>query len=145
MAGKLHYIIYISTEAVRFTDEVLEGILRKSRRNNSASNITGILLYSSGNIMQLLEGDEQDVRNTYSRIQKDPRHRSVTTIIDRPLKSRNFAEWSMAFYAGNATLFSLIEGYKDPDEVILPGKTSDDSIITILKTFIAVNPSLKNI
>ncbi len=146
MEDKLHYIIYISTEAVKFTDEILADILTVSRKNNKQRGITGILIYSNGNIMQLLEGSEEKIKRTYKSIRQDLRHTAVTTLIDRPLISRNFPDWYMSFHAVNQDVFSVIEGYKNPGEHnLLPNETSDDSIISLLKTFIALNPTLKHI
>lgn len=47
--------------------------------------------------MQLLEGDAEKVWAAHARIMKDPRHRGVMTILQEPIETRLFTDWSMAF------------------------------------------------
>jgi Sensors of blue-light using FAD len=82
-----------------------EGLLtRHSRQNlrihaqiqNTRRDITGLLLYSNGVIMQVLQGDETLVRKCYARIATDNRHRDVTLLRADTISVRTFAKWSMA-------------------------------------------------
>ncbi len=91
------YLVYVSTATTLLSDEELGDILHVSRRNNEAADITGMLLYRNGNFIQTLEGPPQAVRETYERIFRDPRHKSVIKILERPTEVRNFAGWSMGF------------------------------------------------
>ncbi|MDT0631148.1 BLUF domain-containing protein [Rubrivirga sp. S365] len=75
-------------------DELLD-ILRVSRRNNAAAGVTGALLYTEGNVMQVLEGPGPAVEATYARIARDPRHHRVLPLIRGPVEARSFPDWSM--------------------------------------------------
>lgn len=90
-------LAYSSTANWLFSGEEIEEILQVSRRNNARDAITGVLMYRSGSIVQLLEGEVERVRNLYRRLQSDPRHSDLTLLYDRPLTARRFAQWSMAF------------------------------------------------
>jgi hypothetical protein len=90
-------LVYISS-AVRFmSDEELAELLRVSRENNARLDITGLLLYNDGNLIQALEGPEEAVLKLYEKICQDRRHVGVMTLVKEPIKTRLFPEWSMGF------------------------------------------------
>lgn len=90
-------LVYVSSAIDVFSDAQLLDLLDVSRRNNLAGGITGMLLYKDGNFMQLLEGDEAAVRDTFGRIRNDPRHRDIITLLQAPAAQRDFADWTMGF------------------------------------------------
>jgi hypothetical protein len=47
--------------------------------------------------MQILEGEETAVDETYGRILKDPLHTDLMLLECAPIKTRSFGRWSMAF------------------------------------------------
>jgi hypothetical protein len=67
-------LIYVSRAGEQFGTGELTHILESAVRHNTAQSLTGMLLYSNGNFMHVLEGEEAAVDETYSRIQQDPRH-----------------------------------------------------------------------
>lgn len=93
----MYSLIYVST-AVRLLDnnELLE-ILRTSRKNNIENNVTGLLLYKEGNFLQILEGEEADVKFIFEKIKKDTRHTDIIIIFEEPTETREFDNWQMAF------------------------------------------------
>jgi hypothetical protein len=75
--------------------ETLRSILSASRRNNTRDGLTGFLLFDRPWFFQILEGAHDGVLATYNRIQKDPRHDSVSLMALREAPARSFPEWSM--------------------------------------------------
>ncbi len=63
---------------------------------NKRRDISGLLLYSNGVIIQVLQGDEEIVRKCYAAIQIDNRHRDVQILRADVIAKRSFADWSMA-------------------------------------------------
>jgi hypothetical protein len=55
------------------------------------------MLFNEDWFVQLLEGEEADVRATFGRIAVDPRHDEVEILFDSTTSARRFPEWSMAF------------------------------------------------
>jgi len=96
-------LIYLSTAAVEFSDEELDRILESSVRHNATQGLTGMLLYVGGCFMQVLEGEEAALDETYRRICKDPRHFNITTVSREPIETREFATWAMGFRRVNST------------------------------------------
>jgi hypothetical protein len=78
----------------------LEELLVEARDFNAGKDITGILLYCDGNFMQLLEGDEDEVRSLYGRIETDRRHVDVKTLFTKETEERWLKDWAMAFALG---------------------------------------------
>jgi len=76
----------------------LEELLVEAREFNASKDITGMLLYCDGSsFMQLLEGDEEDVRSLYARIESDSRHFDVKTLFTKETDGRWMKNWAMAF------------------------------------------------
>jgi hypothetical protein len=67
-----------------------------ARSNNKKAGITGALLLSGSWFVQTLEGDEDLVRSLFARIERDPRHDSVSLLEAGIVDDRAFPHWSMA-------------------------------------------------
>lgn len=72
-------------------------ILMASRRNNTKSDIVGGLYYGDDRFFQYLEGEEAAVHKLYDRIARDERHRHVITLLEEPIATRTFTNWSMKY------------------------------------------------
>ena len=90
-------LVYVSSATVPFSKQDLQELLVKSRRNNTALEVTGLLLFKDGNFMQVLEGDERNVTAVYQRILLDTRHAGSMILLKQHIAARDFADWSMAF------------------------------------------------
>jgi hypothetical protein len=106
-------LVYVSSATELFDRSELDDILAVSRRNNAAVGLTGMLLYKDGNLMQVLEGDEQAVRATYTRISADPRHRGLIVLLDERAEQRDFEDWTMAFRDLESTEVRDVPGYSE--------------------------------
>lgn len=96
-AQPLLQLVYVSSAPRLLEQDDLLDILRASRANNPAVGVTGALLYSGGNFMQVLEGPPDAVEGVYERVQRDPRHRGVITLLRQEVEERAFPEWAMGF------------------------------------------------
>ena len=76
----------------------LEFLLLTSRRNNLRLEITGMLIHSKGNFLQILEGPRDAVLTRFDVIQQDRRHTGVTEIFQRLIARRDFPDQPMAFH-----------------------------------------------
>lgn len=88
-------LAYISCATATLQERDLERILTIARRNNQRDDITGMMIYHGGTILQVLEGPVDNVRKCYDRIHADPRHNSIYVLDERNIKSRAFSQWSM--------------------------------------------------
>lgn len=90
-------LLYTSVATKALSDSELVDILTKAQDKNQRLNITGMLIYHNREVMQLLEGDEQQVKDLYDTICHDHRHTSVSVFYQGEIETRAFADWSMAF------------------------------------------------
>ena len=95
-------LAYISSAKVPVDQALLDEILSKSRRNNERVGVTGLLVCGGRRFLQVLEGPELAVLQTYARIQADDRHRAFVVISTMPVQERAFGHWSMAHGNGEA-------------------------------------------
>jgi hypothetical protein len=91
------YLIYrsIATEVPSETE--LVALLEHARPANAVRGITGMLLYQNGRYMQMLEGEEAVVKELFTAIAADRRHRDVKLVSTGALARRHFNDWSMGF------------------------------------------------
>lgn len=89
-------IVYISS-AFGLSSADLDSLLIKSREKNQQLDITGVLLYCNGSIIQALEGDEDTVLGLYERIKSDARHKRVMKLYAGKIRQRSFENWSMGY------------------------------------------------
>jgi hypothetical protein len=109
----MFYLVYVSVAAENVSKDELLEILAQSRTRNAEAGITGMLLYKDGNFMQVLEGEEQTVRDLYARIRRDPRHLGIVTLVEGQRESRCFGDWSMGFQDLSAPEAREVPGYSE--------------------------------
>ncbi|GAA3930244.1 BLUF domain-containing protein [Hymenobacter algoricola] len=141
-APSLYHLVYQSSATAPFSDQDLESILRQSRAWNMAHELTGVLLYSHGNIMQVLEGTEEEVRYIFGHIERDYRHIRLVKLSDGPIARRNFSQWSMGFKTVDPQDFEHLNGYLNPTRPGYLTTYSDNENISLhelLATFVTEN------
>ena len=112
----IYTLVYISFASGGLEEKELSEILELSRRNNQQLDITGLLLYAEGNIIQILEGDKDEVEALYKKIGQDERHERITRLFAGYSDSRIFTEWSMAYQ--RMTLSTIKELLPRIDELL---------------------------
>ena len=88
-------LMYASRAVPALDQEELVTILRQSKANNPSTGVTGVLCYSGGIFLQVLEGGRSAVNKLYNRIAADPRHTDVELLLYEEIGERRFASWSM--------------------------------------------------
>ena len=88
-------LLYASRAVPAVDQEELLAILKKSKSNNPQLGVTGVLCFSEGTFMQVLEGGRAAVNQLYNRIASDSRHSDVELLCYQEIGERRFAGWSM--------------------------------------------------
>lgn len=109
----VYHIGYVSTEAVKFSEEALVALLSEARNANADRNVTGLLLYREGSFYQVLEGSESAVMATFRDIERDPRHKEVRILFDGETDAREFADWKMGFLNLDGVDVDTLGGFSD--------------------------------
>lgn len=88
-------LMYASRAVPSVDQEALLNILRQCKARNPEHGITGVLCYSDGIFLQVLEGGRSAVNALYNRIVADERHTQVELMSYAEIGERRFAGWSM--------------------------------------------------
>jgi len=76
-------------------DDVIADIINTSKENNAENDITGALFFHDGRFLQVIEGEEDALRNLMKKIDSDARHQEVRYLMDTQEKERSFSHWKM--------------------------------------------------
>ena len=106
-------LAYLSSTKTLLPADEIEDILVTSRRNNGLQDITGMLLYKNGNVLQLLEGEREEVLKLFHKIEKDERHHGIIRLYEKHITTREFPEWTMGFHDLNAEAVRAREGFSE--------------------------------
>ena len=120
-------LMYASRAAASITQDELALILKKSKTNNAALGITGVLCYSSGIFLQVLEGGRMKVSGLYNHIAGDVRHNDVMLLGYEEIGERSFVGWSMGQVNLDRLNPSLLMKYSESatlDPYTVSGKAS---------------------
>ena len=135
-------LIYFSAASYLYSDEELATLLTAFRLKNTSLDITGLLLYHEGSIIQILEGEAENVHGLFNSIKKDIRHTSVTKVIDCNIEERSFSNWSMGFKNISKQDFSKLNGYlniENKNEFTEIKISNNTQIIRMVNSFASVN------
>lgn len=89
-------LAYVSSASRLFDEQTLRDILTTARSENPKHSITGMLLYSEGNILQVIEGPSAAINQLIENIKNDTRHSGLIELYKEPISQRHFPSWSMA-------------------------------------------------
>jgi len=90
-------LLYASGAVPGTTSADIDSILASSRANNARLGVTGMLLFANNAFIQVLEGNEDDVRKLAARISNDRRHRNFMVLLEKTSPERSFGRWQMGF------------------------------------------------
>ncbi len=140
----LFRLIYTSARYQRCSDDQINEILNACKRNNPGKSITGMLIHTNRRFLQVVEGEEKDVKELYEKIKTDERHGGVNVRYASPIDERTFPDWHMAYkdvssedlhYSTN-----ISHGDKELFQKMLDGESNSytDRSMNLLKNFLAI-------
>ena len=92
----LYRIVFVSEmvgASGRDVQSVAE-ILGVSERNNRRDEISSAMMFYDGEAAHLAEGARADLDRLLARLSKDPRHRNIRILEDRPVMQRRMRDWA---------------------------------------------------
>ncbi len=128
-------ICYVSSENDRMEENHIEILFSQTQRNNTANDISGILLYSQGNFFQVIEGDAITIKELFKKIENDDRHRNLFRVFNREIKQDQYDGYCCDFLTKHNQSEELNENYylqflKNLDH------SSQTAVQNILKAFV---------
>ena len=138
----LYHLVYESQALVPFGPAELTALLQQARAHNQQAHITGLLLHTpDGRFLQILEGEDADVRELYyQHILSDPRHYKCRVLGEGSCAERSFADWSMgARVAQPADLHALLQtGSLNTPTRLGPRPTIRPELLELLLNFVGM-------
>ncbi|GAB4266791.1 MAG: hypothetical protein Kow0065_17560 [Methylomicrobium sp.] len=137
-------LVYVSSANRLFSPVDFLELLIQARSKNQRLGITGMLLYKDGHFMQVLEGEEPVVRELFTCIERDPRHRDTLILLeefvfqqDEHGEERAFPDWSMGFrdFADlhNVQGINQFMNYAFNDEIYLNSPSACWDLLTLFR------------
>lgn len=84
----------VATEEV-ISNEDLHGLAEQSYGNNLKTGITGLLVYTGKEFLQVLEGPEPAVNRLFQNICRDERHKEIRLMLFEAAGQIYFDDWDM--------------------------------------------------
>lgn len=103
----LFQLIYISTARGEVSTADCNALLTTARLRNRRNEISGLLMFNGKRFLQVLEGEETQVRTVFGRIKNNPRHIGIVVLTEKQVEAREFGAWAMAFDDGSASDVTL--------------------------------------
>jgi hypothetical protein len=134
-------VVYVSSsidlDITKFVDESLP----KIQAANNQLGITGVLLFSEGTFLQVIEGEPQAVNDLYGSIIRDGRHKQVIKLLERDAGQRSFPDWAMGWrrIAREHPLAKELQDLGDMSGVRKRAEGADGSIMTLIESYFSVN------
>lgn len=122
MIDSIRQILYISKAVQPISDTELHDIASQARVKNKRNGITGALLFTEDSFIQVIEGDYESIERLLVDIRADKRHRDITILMDRKVRSRDFKNWSMGMIRS-----SDVKTANDVKEIHSAGKECPDT------------------
>ena len=112
-SDRLFHLGYVSTETGDLGSSGMVGLLTEARRINTSRDITGLLHHRDRSFYQVLEGEEEVVRQTFDSIEKDERHTAIDVLFEGEVDEREFPDWQMGFLNLDGVDIETLQGYSD--------------------------------
>jgi hypothetical protein len=126
----------MSTASKPMAYDGLSSLLSEARLQNQRRGITGMLLYQQDTFMQMLEGEEDNVRSLYAKLLQDKRHKALHIVHEGHTDRRVFDDWSMGFVnMDKAGEYPEYQQYIDSQLVLDVFKDGSQDVYQFLKGF----------
>ena len=112
-SDRIFHLGYVSTETGDLGSSGMVELLTEARRINTSRDITGLLLHRDRSFYQVLEGEEDVVRQTFDSIEKDERHTAIDVLFEGEVDEREFPDWQMGFLNLDGIDIGTLQGYSD--------------------------------
>lgn len=130
---KIFHLVYRSYATKNLNQKSVTQIINTSQMHNAKTNLTGLLFYRQNTFIQLLEGEEQAVRELYEKISKDIRHYDIKILIESKSSMRIVPQWSMT-YVESASADILVKALFEVFESMVNESPKDKNLIMPLLT-----------
>jgi hypothetical protein len=135
----IYSIVYISASKDLLDDWLLKTVIEQSRENNSKKDITGVLIFCNGSIIQVLEGEREAVDSLFTKIKKDRRHSQVILLYQGMADHRSFEKWAMGYTSAEKRNMDELKDQLSFVSNPYVQSSSESKVISLVQTFFKNN------
>ena len=129
-------LLYASRSVETLCKDSVNAIMAESQAHNPHKGVTGVLCYSGGIFMQVLEGGRDIVNTLYAHILQDKRHKDVILLHYEEISERRFSCWTMGQVNLAKLNTSVLLKYSDLPE-LNPYTTTGKAAMALIEELIA--------
>tara|TARA_R110000868_G_scaffold32076_1_gene117065 strand:- start:10291 stop:10722 length:432 start_codon:yes stop_codon:yes gene_type:complete len=137
-------LTYRSVASSSISEKDILEILNEAKTFNFQNNITGCLVFYDNHFIQILEGDENIIKQIFSKIVIDSRHSNVQVLSEGIKKERFFPDWNMAYSDMNETLEVNVEVKNYANNLLLLSEFIDKPTTTLKMFWAGINRLIAN-
>ncbi|MEI8168895.1 MAG: BLUF domain-containing protein [Rhodoferax sp.] len=94
--------LIFESSLIKNNEQSLASIFNTSRRRNRENQISGAVILSGTDFIEVLEGESDVVQDTLQRIKDDRRHTLKRVWDEQAIPERNFSRWNSGYRRSNA-------------------------------------------
>ncbi len=132
---RLKAVLYISdpvkAKGTGLMPRELPEIYQKSRRNNAANGISGLLSFTSNQYIQLIEGKVKDVDRLFDKIQADSRHTNVQVLAETNISKRYLEAHALKLVSSMPRYPAIRAFIRDHSEFVVKLSQSQQALLGI--------------
>jgi hypothetical protein len=141
----LHHLVFHSQVQIDFTDSELVELANRSYAYSQLHQVTGVMLYHTGEFMVVFEGAGIVIKEMEQLIRTNVRHRDIQVLARGPVRRRSFSGWLMSFTLSQPDQHvPPAAGYldlRDPSVLTHLSATPSAHLLEMLRAFIEAVPS----
>lgn len=133
----LETALYVSRSNLEpaVAQDVVARIVSTARRRNGRAGITGGLIFTGRHFAQVLEGSADVLDRLLTTIANDARHDAMHILYKKPIASRFFFDWAMAYNGPSRMVDGHIAPLVESDLTALEQQLSTQKLSMLLKEF----------
>lgn len=138
---ELWAMVCVSSAEEILNKEEVEQLLAEARSKQALNGLTGIIIFSDGNVLMLVEGEKDVVQAQFTGILRSPKHHSVMKIADMAIPHRYFEDYPLAFKPIHSEQLKSLDDFAEPErkEYLEECLSLNHPIIKLLRDFIKNN------
>ncbi len=108
----LRCLVFTTARTGRLSHDDLAHLVSVERARNAELGITGVLALHDANVLGIVEGPADIVRQRVHEVAADPANVDVQVLLDDPVEERSFDDWTIAFRTDDPAVHAT-PGYVD--------------------------------
>jgi hypothetical protein len=139
--NELWCVIFVSTGIKDTTPAMLEDIVKSLRAERERDNVSGLTIFSNGNILVLIEGNRESVENEFQRAKKHSAHHSPIKLYAGSIPYCFFEGQPLALKVNSPDAYKHLDtvGTDDFNEYFEEFRKTDHIVPRIVSNFINNN------